>query len=842
MMIPDDLKARKQWLVWRFIQKADQKKPSKMPYYATTCNLRGWPHGKPRDGKATDEQPQVDQGHPVDREHLVDFETAMETASLRDFDGVGFAFLPGDGLIGIDLDAACADKHASIRDACRTFAEASPSGTGLHIIGLGECETFKSNDVGVEVFCGRQFFTVTGKHDPESPLELLPIPADTLVKLRRTVDKAKAAARARRSGDDNTPYQPVAPAVAHNSDASRYCLAALESGVQRLRGAVEGGRNDLLNGEAYGLAQLVHTGGISEATIRAALQDAAEACGLPPGEARATIASGIRAGLQSPRPIPQREQQHRRQVPAPAPTVDPETGEILDAPPPPQPANDNATAWTSPPLDVFGLLPPAAVPLDVLPPAIVDYVRDQSELTGSDHGIIGLSAVVSAAACITDKIMLQPKRLDPTWVEHPRLWAAFVGDPSTKKSPAISKAVRHVKRIDHDMGERNVAAMADYRWQHDSWKEAKKADKTNPPPEPKKPPVERLVVEDTTVEALTEVLKDNPRGVLVLKDELTGWFASMDAYKGAGKGASMDRAHWLEAYNGGRRVVDRVTRGTVVVPNWSACILGGVQPDMMRRVADSMGNDGLLQRFIVLVARPAVEDADRVPDMRAMEQYRALFDWLVALQPGTKPVYLTEAAHTCRERVARLSLKLSAALDNPSLKAWFGKWTGLFGRLLLVYHVLDCFQHGVHPTSCDVPFETASRVERLMCGTLLHHGLHFYQEVLDAHERQEQVRQLARLILAKRYDRITKRDMMQYWKAGQKEDWFKVRGIVESLCSMGWLDPDAYAVDTDGRPRAWLVNPDVHTMFARHADRERSRRRDQAETLRELWQGRSASA
>lgn len=831
MNVPEALKDRPQWLCWKFITKAGQKKPAKMPYYATTGNLRGWPYGKPSGGEPTDDQPQVEQGHPLDREHLVDFEAAMETAALRGFDGVGFAFLPGDGLIGIDLDAACADKHASIRDACGTFAEASPSGTGLHIIGLGECETFKSNDIGIEVFCGRQFFTVTGNHDPASPLELMPIPADTLEKLRRTVERAKEEARARKHGDQPA-AAPIAPTVAHNAEASRYCLAALESAVQRLRSATEGGRNDLLNGEAYGLAQLIHTGGISEATIRAALQDAALVCGLPPGEAKATISSGIRAGLQTPRGLPQREQraQHRpKPASEPAQGIDPETGEIFEAP---------APIFESQPLDVFGLLPPDPVPLDVLPSAIVDYVRDQSELTGSDHGILALSAIVSAAACITDKIMLQPKRRDPTWLEQARLWVAIVGDPSTKKSPAISKAVRHVKRIDHDMSDRNAAAMADYKWQHESWKEAKKADKASPPPEPQKPPTERLIVEDITVESLTDVLRDNPRGVLALKDELTGWFASMDAYKGGGKGASMDRAHWLEAYNGGRRVVDRVTRGTVIIPNWSACILGGVQPDMMRRVSDSMGNDGLLQRFIVLVARPAVEDADRTPDMRAMDEYRALFDWLVALQPGANHVQLSEDAHVCRERIAKLSMRLTNAFDSPSLKAWFGKWTGLFARLLLVYHVLDCYQRRVHPCDADVAGHTAEQVERLMCGTLLSHGLHFYHEILDAHDRQEQVRQLARLILAKRYERLTKRDMMQYWKAVQKEDWFKVRGIVDSLCSMGWLEPDMMAVDNDGRPRAWTVNPMVHEMFAQHADNERRRRKDQAQTLREVWQSR----
>ena len=735
---PDELTTRPQWLVWRFVKKPGQDKPAKMPYYATTGNMRGWPYGKPQDGQATEAQPQVDQGHPLDRENLVTYQDALDVCRGSKFDGIGFAFLPGDGLIGIDLDIKDDPEKQKRADAilaaCGSWAEVSPSGKGLHIIVSGETETFKHNGIGIEVFCGRQFFTMTGNRIAGTPDTINLIAPDVLAKLQRTVQAAKDADRdAKEAAKPAAPAAAPGPVVPASSEASRYCMTALESAVQRLRSAQPGGRNDLLNGEAYGLAQLVHTGGISEATIRGALADAAASCGLPAGEAKATINSGIRAGLASPRPIPQREQPQRQQRTSLPPSVDPETGEILE------PANDNnheaILVEFGQPIDVFGVQPPPALPMDVLPDALVAYVQDQAELTGCDPAIIGLGALVAAAACITDGIKLQPKRHDPTWTESARLWVAFVGDPSTKKSPAISKAVRHVKRIDHRMAEDNASSYADYKWQHDQWKEAKKADKNNPPPEPKQPAIQRLVVEDITVEALTEVLKDNPRGVLTIKDELTGWFASMDAYKGAGKGASMDRAHWLEAYNGGRRSIDRITRGSVIVPNWSTCIIGGVQPDMMRRVASSMGNDGLLQRFMVLVARPAQLDADRAPDMQAMEEFGKLFDHLVGMQPATNPVTLTEAAHLSREKVARYAKRMIDAFDNPHIQAWLGKWDGLYARLLLLYHVIECATMGKYPTERQVDAHTADKVERLMCGVLLHHAIHFYAEIIDANER-----------------------------------------------------------------------------------------------------------
>ena len=56
----------------------------------------------------------------------------------------------------------------------------------------------------------------------------------------------------------------------------------------------------------------------------------------------------------------------------------------------------------------------------------------------------------------------------------------------------------------------------------------------------------RTVVEDATVEALYSVLEENPRGVLDIEDELSGWVRRMDQYKG-GKGA--DRQFFLGVWS-----------------------------------------------------------------------------------------------------------------------------------------------------------------------------------------------------------------------------------------------------------------------------------------------------
>ncbi|WP_025041010.1 DUF5906 domain-containing protein [Nitrosospira briensis] len=178
--VPAALRERRQWLTWRFEQKPGDKKPRKMPYYLS---------GERRNGT---------QGSPEDRAALASFEEACTALSSGRFSGIGFAFLPGDGLIGIDIDGAIntetgeiSERATNIIQACASYTEYSPSRKGVHIIVFGDSDTFKSNDIGVEVFCGRQYFTVTGARFPGTPAEVAPISDKTLARLQKTVDAAK---------------------------------------------------------------------------------------------------------------------------------------------------------------------------------------------------------------------------------------------------------------------------------------------------------------------------------------------------------------------------------------------------------------------------------------------------------------------------------------------------------------------------------------------------------------------------------------------------------------------------------------------------------------------------
>jgi predicted P-loop ATPase len=82
---------------------------------------------------------------------------------------------------------------------------------------------------------------------------------------------------------------------------SNYVQSALERECRTVRQAGQGARNITLNTAAYNLGQLVGGGHLSHELAASHLEHAANEAGLGSDEARRTIGSGIRSGIQNPR-------------------------------------------------------------------------------------------------------------------------------------------------------------------------------------------------------------------------------------------------------------------------------------------------------------------------------------------------------------------------------------------------------------------------------------------------------------------------------------------------------------------------------------------------------------
>lgn len=221
--MPEEMQVRQQWLVWKYIKKAGGAKPAKVPFYASG-QLRGWPNGKPKDGGPTEAQPQVEQGHQLDRGALVAFDRALAVIGANlSFDGIGFAFLPGDGLLGVDIDHAIDAATGEVSDLCRlviglcpSYTELSVSGTGVHIILKGDTDKFKDDSIGLEVYCRSQYFTCTGAKWDGQPDQVGCVAPFALTTMRALVEDSKAKQQAAKDEERALAVVlPVAGPVAH---------------------------------------------------------------------------------------------------------------------------------------------------------------------------------------------------------------------------------------------------------------------------------------------------------------------------------------------------------------------------------------------------------------------------------------------------------------------------------------------------------------------------------------------------------------------------------------------------------------------------------------------------
>ena len=491
-----------------------------------------------------------------------------------------------------------------------------------------------------------------------------------------------------------------------------------------------------------------------------------------------------------------------------------------------------------------------------LPEALYPFVEDTAVRMGVDPASVALAALVSCAAVVTDDWRIQPRRHDDCWTESPRLWGAIVGDPSILKSPVISACTRPIDRIDAASRERHAAAMRTYKAELKAWKASKEPSGE----EPKLPRLTRYMVEGITVEALSEVLRDDPEArqhapagkVLVRQDEMSEWLASFDRYRAGGNGSS-DRGAYLRLYTGGRYTIDRVLRGSFAIPNWSACFIGGIQPGPIQKVAQHADDDGLLQRFCFCVPGAPAIGQDRPPNHSALERYEALIKTLTALRPArrmgraaVRPLVLAAEAHQYREGSDKLARALAAMPDTSArLKAAYGKWYGLWARLALTFHLIEAADHradNADSLSLDVLSEgTARRASAYLEQILLPHLLRA-DAVMYATRQTGHARWIAGHLLARGEPRISVRDIVQaYGALRAPERRRELLEVMEGLVGMGWVRPEARA-DLTRPPTAWLVNPQVLERFAAQGAAERSRRKQAQEEMGALIRKRQQAA
>lgn len=335
-------------------------------------------------------------------------------------------------------------------------------------------------------------------------------------------------------------------------------------------------------------------------------------------------------------------------------------------------------------------------PIEELPDPVRSFVRASAAAMLCDPAYVALPILSACSVAIGNTLRLSIKR---SWIEPAILWTAIVGDSGTAKSPAIEAALAEVRKRQREALKRHAEeskqhadALAIHDREMARWKKGGSDDA--PPERPEAPIAERFWTDDATTEALVALLQQNPRGLLMVRDELAGWLLSFDRYAG-GKGG--DAAKWLEMFGGRPLVVDRKGAATIAVPCAWVAITGGIQPETLRRALGREHRDSGLAARLLLAWPPRRAkrwtDAD-VPATIA-DSVAALFGRLFALKPDAdehgdaRPwiATLDDDARTAFVRFFNEHNEEQVELRGDDAAAW-SKLEGYAPRLALVFHLI----------------------------------------------------------------------------------------------------------------------------------------------------------
>jgi putative DNA primase/helicase len=313
------------------------------------------------------------------------------------------------------------------------------------------------------------------------------------------------------------------------------------------------------------------------------------------------------------------------------------------------------------PLTQLSGLPVEKFDFDLLPSSLQPWAKDLQHRLQCPADYVGVSIMIGLATSVGNKITVQPKANDHTWLVVPNQWGLLIGQPSSMKSPAMDSALKHI----HKMQEVLMSQNKSYR----------------------------MMVKDTTVEQLQIIQSKNSAGILYVQDEISSLFRKFE------QPSNNDRQYLLEAFNGNSSYsVDRISRASVFIEKNTLSLLGTIQPDVLQSIflSNASSNDGFMQRLQLAVWPDPIQQeyVDELPNEEADRTAWAVFTTLYQLEERTL-CFSSDAQKVFTDwykQSINIINELSAEEDQSSLVNHLTKYRKMVPALALLIELAEDHQ------------------------------------------------------------------------------------------------------------------------------------------------------
>ncbi|NOT10989.1 MAG: DUF3987 domain-containing protein [Methylococcaceae bacterium] len=499
------------------------------------------------------------------------------------------------------------------------------------------------------------------------------------------------------------------------------------------------------------------------------------------------------------------------------------------------------------PIEIESNVPPVdALTPELIPEPLRPWLADVSHRMQTPPDFAAVSAIVIAGSLIGAGCSIRPKRYDD-WEVVPNVWGACIGRPSVVlKSPSMKEPMQLLERLQAEFGElfeqekagaefdslANKAMLDDVKGQLSKAAKGAGKDRAVNPDDMQKLKADYLELtqnaeheatrrlfktNESSIQSMTVLQTQNPRGILVFRDELTGLLVKWDREDGQD-----ERAYFLEGWNGNGSYTDcKIGRGVTDAKQICISLLGGIQPDKLKRYlyqAQQGNNDGMMQRLQLAVWPDEPEHwqlIDTIPNkadkQRAYDIVKRLAELDFIQYGATQSEYddrpyfrFDEAGQAVFNKwIIELQTVKIRREENPLMAEHFGKFRSLMPSLALIFH---CIEIADGKARGNVS-EKAARLAVEWCSYLESHARRIYA-MAESPEHEAAVR-LADKIKAKALPSpFTTRDVERKCWHGLKD-----KQEIESACNIlideNWLMMTRKPKPSTGRPPLpdYYINP-----------------------------------
>lgn len=443
-------------------------------------------------------------------------------------------------------------------------------------------------------------------------------------------------------------------------------------------------------------------------------------------------------------------------------------------------------------------------PINCFPVVLADFALEVSRslLCPLDFPAVSMLAIASSAMGATRAVQLKRG-----WLECARFYIAQVAEPGSAKSPAMDMACKPIYsrqnlldrqwREQIELYERNKEHYEATRRQRGKGQNGVPA--AYLPSKPVRPTYPHLYTTDATTESLAPILSENPRGIVLIRDEISGWASGMNQYKAGGKGS--DRQFWLSAWSGAAAKVDRKSAGeagAILVPHPFVNVLGGIQPDMLSELCDERSReDGFIHRILFSYPQSNLGSrwTDAEPSPAAERAWDCCVEWLLSRDmhvndDGTYRPHIVRLTDKAKEYWVQWHDEHAAEMRDqsfpPNLLGPWAKMRSHAARLALVVHYMHL--------ACGEVMQEEIDHQSMSCGLTIAQYFKSHLRKAYQHLYSDQGDRLAQRVVewvGKRGGSCTDRELVQY-KFVKKAS--ESRKLIKELADRGfgsvvWKDP-----------------------------------------------------